>query len=125
MNPEKTKFDSVTPSIFFGQLFKSRNIMHIVHLKTNSLAVHKTCEAYYTLLLDLTDNLIETNYGVTGKKQLDEIPSAKYINPVEHLNDLHFYVSKYKYLFKSQEETNIIDDILALISKTKYLLTLE
>lgn len=125
MNKEKLNFDTITPKLVLGQLFKSRNVMHIVHLKTQSFAVHKASQEYYDTLLTLTDDLAETHFGVTGKKELDLIPAAQYMDPEMHLNDIYYYLSSNRHLFTSDEEANIIDEILALISKTKYLLTLS
>lgn len=125
MNKEKTMFDTITAKIVLGQLFKSRNVMHIVHLRTNSYATHKATEKYFERILDLADRLTEVHSGVTGVKEIDSIPPATYIDPVMHLTDIYQYVVSNRYLFTSKEEQNIIDEILGLMSKTKYLLTLE
>lgn len=125
MSRPKDTIDTITPKIVFGQLFKSRNTMHIVHLRTQSMAVHKTTQAYYEELLNLTDHLIEVHFGVTGKKEFDMIPHSVYVDPIAHMNDMFYYITSNRHLFQTAQELNIIDDILTLISKTRFLLTLE
>lgn len=125
MAENKDIFTTITPKMVLGQLFKSRDVMHIVHLKTNSFAVHKATDIYYSSLLDLVDSLAETHFGVMGKKELDDIPAAKYIDPVAHLNDICYYLTSNRKLFTTTPEQNIIDEILALMYQTKYRLTLE
>lgn len=125
MKPEKDVFITITPKIILGQLFKSRDIMHIVHLRTTSFAVHKATEAYYTSLLDLTDHLAETHFGIIGVADVDDIPPARYTDPTQHLNDMVHYLSSHKKLFTTSAEQSIIDEILALMYKTLYLLTLS
>lgn len=123
MNKEKEKFDSITPKIVLGQLFKSRNIMHIVHLKNPSFAVHTATQMYYEKILTLTDELAEVHFGITGKKDIDSIPAATYIDPTQHINDISYYMESNRKLFKTSEEQNIIDEMLSLMGKTKFLLT--
>lgn len=125
MSQRKDTIDTITPKIVFGQLFKSRNTMHIVHLRTESRATHDTCQNYYETLLPLIDDLIETHFGVTGRKELDMIPSSVYVDPVEHMNDMMYYITSSRKIFNTTQEANIIDEILHLISHTKYRLTLE
>lgn len=125
MADNKDTFTTITPKMVLGQLFKSRDIMHIVHLRTTSLSTHKTAEAYYTSLLILVDLLAEVHFGVIGKKDIDEIPTAKYIDPTMHLNDLSYYLTGNRRVFTTSHEQSILDDIMTLISKTQFLLTLE
>lgn len=125
MTKEKENFDAITPSIIFAQLFKSRNTMEIVHLKTESLSVYNTSKVYYETITKLIIDLVKVNSGISGKKQIDDCPSSKYIDPTLHLNDIHYYLSRHKTIFRTQEELNIIEDILRLISKTKVEITLQ
>ena len=125
MAENKDIFTTITPKMVLGQLFKSRDVMHIVHLRTNSFAVHKATDTYYNEILDLTDKLTEVHFGVTGKKEFDEIPSAKYIDPTSHLKDVCYYLTGNRKVFTTTAEQNIIDEILALVYQTLYRLTLE
>lgn len=121
----KDVFATITPKMVLGQLFKSRDTTHIIHLKTNSYAIHKAMEKYFKSILDLTDRLAETHFGITGKKEIDDIPSSKYIDPSEHMNDISFYLNRNRAVFTTSQEQNIIDEMLGLMNQIKYLLTLE
>jgi hypothetical protein len=125
MSKEKDYFDSITTKMVLSQLFKSLNTMRIVSLKTTSYAVHNTSNAYCREIQSLILELAHVHFGVIKKKELDEIPSAKYVDPTMHLNDINYYLDNNRKLFKTSQESNIIDEILKLISKTKNLLTLE
>ena len=124
---EKQIFTTVKPELVIGQLFHSRDVIHIVHLQTTSYAEHKALNNYYDTLLDLVDGLLESYMGTLGKRVNFKIPSSEYVNPKQHLTQLKQYVMKHRNVF-GEENThlqNIIDEIIALITKTLYLLTLS
>jgi hypothetical protein len=123
---EKEIFTSVKPEIVIAQLFQSRDMMHIVHLQTTSYAEHKALNAYYNGLLDLVDDLIESYFGCIGKRLAIKIPASEYVNPNLHLNQMKEYMMKHRTSFGTDRThiQNIIDEIIALITKTQYLLTL-
>jgi len=124
---EKEIFTTVKPELLIGQLFHSRDVMHIVHLQTTSYAEHKALNEYYDNLLDLVDGLLESYMGTVGKRVNFKIPASEYVNPKQHLTQLKQYVMKHRTVF-GEENThlqNIIDEIIALITKTLYLLTLS
>jgi hypothetical protein len=124
---EKEIFTTVKPELVIGQLFQSRDTIHIAHLQTVNYAEHKALNKYYNSLLDLTDDLLETYFGTIGKRINIKIPASEYVNPQQHLKQLMEYVKKHRGVF-GMENThiqNIVDEILALISKTLYLLTLS
>jgi hypothetical protein len=117
----------VKPELVIGQLFQSRDTIHIAHLQTVNYAEHKALNKYYDSLLDLTDGLLETYFGTIGKRINIKIPASEYVNPQQHLKQLMEYVKKHRVVF-GMENThiqNIVDEILALIAKTLYLLTLS
>ena len=62
-----------------------------------------------------------------GKSVNFKIPASEYVNPVQHLKQLMDYVKKHRNVFGADNThlQNIIDEILALIAKTLYLLTLS
>jgi hypothetical protein len=124
---EKEIFTTVKPELVIGQLFQSRDTIHIAHLQTVNYAEHKALNKYYDSLLDLTDDLLETYFGTIGKRINIKIPASEYVNPQQHLKQLMEYVKKHRGVF-GMENThiqNIVDEILALIAKTLYLLTLS
>lgn len=123
---EKEIFTTVKPELVVGQLFHSRDVMHIAHLQTTSYAEHKALNNYYDELLDLVDGLLESYMGTVGKRINFKIPASEYVNPKQHLTQLKQYVMKHRTVF-GEENThlqNIVDEIIALITKTLYLLTL-
>lgn len=124
---EKEIFTTVKPELVIGQLFQSRDTIHIAHLQTLSYAEHKALNEYYDGILDLTDSLLETYFGTIGKRVNFKIPGSEYVNPQQHLKQLMDYIKKHRTVF-GMENThlqNIIDEIIALIAKTLYLLTLS
>lgn len=124
---DKELFTTIKPEIFFGQLFQSRDIMHLTHLATVNYAEHKALGAYYDGILDLTDQLAETYMGTAGKRLNMKIPASEYMNAKAHLTYLKDYVMKHREVL-GKENThlqNIIDEILGLITQTLYLLTLS
>jgi hypothetical protein len=124
---EKELFTTIKPEIFLGQLFQSRDIMHLTHLATVGLGEHKALNFYYDGILDLTDKLIETYFGTIGKRLNLKIPASEYMNSKAHLTYMKDYIFKHRGVL-GMENThlqNIIDEILGLITQTLYLLTLS
>ena len=124
---EKELFTTIKPEICLGQLFQSRDMMHLAHLQTTSYAAHKALQKYYEGILDLTDTLLESYMGTLGKRVNLKIPASEYTNPESHLKYLKEYIMKHRAVF-GKENThlqNIIDEIIALIAQTQYLLTLQ
>ena len=128
MIKEKEIFTTVKPELIFGQLFQSRDMMHITHLQTVNYAEHKALNSYYDGILDLTDNLIETYFGTIGGKRINfKIPASEYMNPTQHLTQLKDYLMKHRGVLGSENThiQNILDEIIGLITQTIYLLTLS
>ena len=124
---QKEIFSSITPAVFFGQLFQSRDIIHLTHLQTKGFAEHKALNEYYDSILGLTDELIEVYQGAVGKRINIKIPPSEYMAADIHLKDLRNYIGKHRAsLFdKMSHVQNIVDEVVALIDKTLYLLTLS
>lgn len=124
---EKELFTTIKPEIFIGQLFQSRDMMHLTHLQTTNYAEHKALKKYYEGILGLTDELVETYFGTIGKRLNIKILASEYMNSKAHLTYLKDYVLKHRGVL-GMENThiqNIIDEILGLITGTLYLLTLS
>lgn len=124
---EKELFTTIKPEIFIGQLFQSRDMMHLTHLQTVNYAEHKALNSYYDEILSLTDSLTETYFGTIGKRLNIKIPASEYMNSRTHLTYLKDYIFKHRGVL-GMENThiqNIIDEILGLITETLYLLTLS
>jgi hypothetical protein len=124
---EKELFTTIKPEIFIGQLFQSRDIIHLTHLQTVNYAEHKALNAYYDAILGFTDTLTETYFGTIGKRINIKIPASEYMNSRAHLTYMKDYIFKHRGVL-GMENThiqNIIDEIIGLITETLYLLTLS
>jgi hypothetical protein len=112
----------MTPSKFIGMLFQSRDMMHIAHLQTTSFAEHKALNGYYDGILELTDNFTEVYFGRFKRVEI-VIPESKNMSAVEHLKEMQSLIDGERNNYPSEIQ-NIMDEMLALINKTLYLLTL-
>jgi len=124
---ERQLFTTIKPEICLAQLFQSRDIMHLAHLQTTSYSQHKALQNYYESILELTDDLFESYMGTVGRRLNIKIPTTEYVNPEGHLKYLKDYIGKHRSVFgiENTHLQNIIDEIVALITKTLYLLTLQ
>jgi hypothetical protein len=113
----------MTPGKFIGTLFQSRDAMHIAHLQTTSYAEHKALNAYYEGILDLTDTFTEAYFGRNKRVEI-VIPESKNTEAISHLKELRSIVDTERANYNSELQ-NIMDEILALLDKTLYLLTLN
>lgn len=123
---EKELFTTVKPEIVIGQLFQSRDIIHIAHLQTTSFSEHKALDGYYTEIIDLIDDIVESYFGTIGKRLNFKIPASEYMNAKTHLIYMKDYMMKHRGVF-GMENThlqNSIDEVLSLITSTLYQLTL-
>lgn len=118
-------FSSVPPQVFFGQLFNSRDVAHLAHLQTTSYAEHKALNVLYEELLDLTDDLIETYFGLNKRVNI-KIPGSDYVNPKAHVAHMIDYITSNRSVLGDDSQIqNIVDEILALYNKVNYLLSLS
>jgi len=112
----------MAPNKFIGMLFQSRDTMHIAHLQTTSFAEHKALGAYYDNILDLTDKFTEVYFGRFKRVEI-VIPEAKNMPAAEHLKEMQVLIEGERNNYTSELQ-NIMDEMIALINKTLYLLTL-
>jgi hypothetical protein len=113
----------MTPGKFIGILFQSRDTMHIAHLQTTSFAEHKALNGYYDGILDLTDTFTEAYFGRNKRTEII-IPESKNMDSVSHLKELQAILDTERNNYASELQ-NIIDEMLGLVDKTLYLLTLN
>lgn len=112
-------------------LFHARQQAHFWHLDTKSFAEHKALELFYTELLELTDNLLEVYLGKGKRIDFGSVRMTFHAynrdKMIEYLKKLARYITRAKRGFKESDGdvTNIMDEILALVNKTLYLLTLK
>jgi hypothetical protein len=124
---EKELFTTVKPEIVIGQLFQSRDIIHIAHLQTTSFSEHKALNEYYEGILGLTDDIVESYFGTVGKRLNFKIPGSEYMNAKTHLIYMKDYMMKHRGVF-GMENThlqNSVDEVITLITSTLYKLTLS
>lgn len=112
---------------FLSILFNSREQAHILHLQTNSFAVHKALQKYYDGIVPLVDKYIETYQGkydiVKGYEPAKKfVEGEKSILP--YFKQLEKVITDYEsHLPKEVDLQNAYADILDLIHSTNYLLT--
>lgn len=110
----------------------------LLHWQTHSYSEHKTLNKFFDNYIDLTDELVETIMGKYGRQRLDEescnLKIGNYHDPqMDGLVDFtrkmcDCYINDCRPTFdkeQDQEILNIIDEIIALVQKTKYLLSLK
>lgn len=112
----------MAPAKFIGMLFQSRDMMHLMHLKTESFAEHKALNAYYDGILELTDNFTESYFGYYGRVDIT-IPQSTAEDAISHLKSLAKTIDD-EYKNYPHCLQNILDEISDLVYKTLYLLTL-
>lgn len=115
-------------------LLKIQNQLRILHWQTTSYAAHKALGKAYEDLNDLIDNLVETHQGKHGRIMFETPIDLGLVNQNEielediliQLND--YLTSTFSEIHDSVKDTdclNIRDEILAVINKLRYLLTLK
>lgn len=121
-------FNSLKPELFFGYLLRSVVVAKLIHLRTLSKSTHDTMDKYSLKMLDLVDEAIEVYQG-TIKKNIDvRVPEASVLNADQHIKEMITYVEsgrKIKELVSLHGVQTVLDDIVQLLYKTLYLLTLE
>jgi len=114
-------------SALVKKLFEARQAAHQAHLKTKSFAAHKALNEFYDGILEIADELAEVVQGEFGLLELT-------VGPVTTPDDFTVYLKEMATVLKAAGQLvpgiqsyhlNIIDEALALIYKTCYLLTLS
>lgn len=112
-------------------LMNFQNEIKLHHWGTSSYSEHMALGGLYEALDPMIDNFAETYFGNKGKGEVNEIrelalngPSRIGINSV--LSSFEEYLTKeLEKETKDSSLLNIRDEMLALVQKTKYLLTLK
>jgi hypothetical protein len=97
--------------------------MHIAHLQTTSFAEHKALNGYYDGILELTDTFSEVYFGRNKRVEII-IPESKNMDSISHLKEMQSILDSERNNYSSELQ-NIVDEMLALVNKTLYLLTLS
>jgi len=110
---------------FISTLFSSRTQAHILHLQTNSFAVHKALNDYYDEIVGLTDSLVEGYQGkygiVTGYSNVDLLESRECADVIKYFMALSIFVDRTRTQMPQDSYIqNVIDEIVDLINSTLY-----
>ena len=115
-------------------LLKLTTQLRIFHWQTESYARHKAFGTAYEDLSDLIDELVEVHQGKHGRISYEGSSSLELLNlsdlePQAILVEVTDYLSQeFIKAVDSEKDTdclNIRDEILAVLNKLKYLLTLK
>jgi len=117
------------------KILKNTAQVKLFHWQTGSYAEHKTLDKFFVNFLDLSDFLMESVMGKYGKPNLSgdhntlEMVNYNSQSMLNFMDLMHeCYSGEIKNCFDPKEDgelINTVDEILALINKTKYLLTLK
>lgn len=117
-----------------------KNLQHIsqikfFHWQTKSYAEHKALDSLFSELIELSDNLIESAMGKYGRPNSQgQMSSTHLLNYqegclTEYLDTLILcYSEECKKGLDPKSDSdllNILDEMIALVNKTKYLITLK
>ena len=125
----KHKYETV-----FKNILQNVSQAKLLHWQTPKYAQHKALDKLFESLIDLGDNLAESIMGKYGRPHLSEenlcLKLFNYNNNLSYFMDELYscYRNECRCLFeenKDSELLNIIDEIISLIDRIKYLLTLE
>lgn len=117
--------------VVLQKLFEIRDQLHYIHLQTDSYSSHKALNSFYDGILNLADSFIETYQGIYGRiKGRLSLAIETDLDVTTYVQSIRQYFAKDGLVRKSftSEEThlaNIADEMLALVDKTLYLLTLK
>lgn len=110
-------------ALFLATLLHSGTNTHFFHWATNSYAKHKTLGKFYSNIIELTDQLAETFFGIYG--QITEFPSTYHQpkEPLSYLESLQSFVKDARADLPTDSEiVQLIDNIAQEIDTTIYLL---
>lgn len=115
------------PEELLSLIAQSFEVARIGHWQTLSYAEHKTLMKYYDGIVDLTDSLVESYFGVIGKRLPISIPATSYTAARPYMANLRQTIidNRASLGTENTEIQNIVDEILGLIDDTLYLLTLS
>ena len=108
-------------AVFLSTLLNSGTNAHFFHWATDSFSKHMALGEYYDEIIDLTDDLAETYFGVYG--QIKSFPNTFHEpkEPVKYLESLQQFIKAARPdLPQDTEIVQLIDNIADLVDKTVY-----
>ena len=127
--PETGEITKSEPAKFFSKIFESRQMAHIYHLQVKgegSFAAHKALDDYYSNIIDLIDEFIETYQGqweIVENYEIIDTSKPHNLEKVQYFIELAEFIRETRYSAILKEDThlhNIIDEIVGLIYRTLY-----
>lgn len=114
---------------FISYLMVCRNVLHAMHLRTNSYAEHKAINEFYESLGEHIDNIAEVSQGYYGKLlSLKFETGNEYLsmNPIDYSIEILKNIEQYKLNFIdnsmiTNEIDNLIKDLSSLLYKLRFL----
>lgn len=102
------------------KMFEARHVAHVFHFKTKSFAEHEALGSFYTGLLDLADEFVETYQGQYGLMGDIGIQVSAVDDVVKYLEDCMTAFKFSRESIKDSHLQNILDEMLALGYRTIY-----
>ena len=116
---------------FIEHFFRVYSQMYVLHWQTKYYSRHLIFDEFNEELEDFADKMVESYQGKYGKIQLDEcdieIKNLKELNLSEMLNNFKQYLlNDFDVEYQNDKDLLAIrDEIVSLINKNIFLLTLE
>jgi hypothetical protein len=112
---------------YVGMLMNSREQAHAFHLTTNSYAQHKALQAYYEGIVPLLDTWAEAYMGKYGRLKRITLNKRYMSDPKKARAYFKTLLARIRLvkLPKDSYLKNIQDEIVGLIRRTMYQLTLR
>jgi DNA-binding ferritin-like protein len=110
-------------ALFLATLLHAGTNTHFLHWSTKSYAKHKALGHFYEAIIEHTDALAETYFGIYG--QITQFPSTYHQpkDPLAYLQSLQAFVKESRSdLPMDSEIVQLIDNIAQEIDTTIYLL---
>lgn len=111
---------TITVNQYYALLFEARNYSHNFHLKTKSYSEHVALNEFYSELIDIADEFIETYQGQYGLIEIDDSKKIQQENSIKYLMEFVEKTIKFNESLKDSHLKNIIDEITSLTYKTLY-----
>lgn len=102
------------------RLFHARTSAHVLHLQTKSFAAHKALEEFYLQIVELADEFAETYQGKFGIIYNYPTEFVLQLEAVPMLDSLEEFINATRPSVNGSELQNILDELVALIHRTRY-----
>jgi hypothetical protein len=118
-----------TANEFVAMVLQDRDLAHIAHWKTTSLAEHQALNTFYDSILELIDGFVEQYQGYYGERMdISRIDGTPDDSIVETLEQSMEWIETNRYEICDKNETplqNTIDEVVRQYQSTLYMLTLK